>query len=384
MHSDVTRRMVALRRELHRFPEVSLNESETASRVCRVLGELDIPFRRNVGGHGILAEIPGAVPKPLIALRSDMDALPVKEETGLEFASKHEGVMHACGHDGHMSMLLGAAELLMERELPRSVRLIFQPAEEVARGARAMIEAGALDDVAMIFGGHLDRHYKTGTIMITEGAVGASADRFEIEITGQAGHGARPHEATDAIVAGSLAVMALQTIVSREVDPAFPSVVSVGEFKAGTAGNVIAGEAFLSGTIRAQHPDVRQQLLSAVERIVKSICDLHGAHVDITFRSGPPPLVNEAGAVRLARQAAAMALGEEAVVEPHTVNMGGEDFSFYLQKVPGCYVRYGAQREGHEGFPAHSSRFDFDEDALPGAAAYLAELVVLAGEKLRG
>ncbi len=378
-NQEFAKRIISIRREFHRYPELSGAEAETAKRVCRFLEAREISYRSGIAGHGIIAEIPGVAEKPYIALRADMDALPVKEETGLSFASENDGIMHACGHDGHMAILIGAAEILLkESPLPLPVRLIFQPAEENAQGAKAMIQAGALEDVAMIFGGHLDRHYPTGTIVVSDGAVNASSDQFTISITGQSGHGARPHETVDAVVVGCLMVMALQTIVSREVDPAFPSVISVGEFKAGTKSNVIAGEAVLKGTIRAQHSNVREQLEKAVSRIARSIGELHGAKVDIIIKPGTPALINTNNMASLAREAAVSVVGKERVKELHTANMGGEDFSYYMEHVDGCYVRYGALGPGHTGYPAHSSLFDIDEHALPAAASFLAAVAKTA------
>jgi hippurate hydrolase len=375
-------RMVSLRRDLHRRPELSGQERETARRIARELDELGVAYRSDIGGHGIVADLPGRAGGPTIALRADTDALPIHEATGLPFSSEVEGVMHACGHDGHTAMLVGAAELLLAEPAPGPTRLIFQPAEERGPGASAMIEAGVLDGVTAIFAGHLDRHYRPRTLAISDGPVNAASDGFTIEIRGQHGHGARPHEAIDAVVVGSLLVTALQTIVSREVDPAHPSVVSVGRFEAGTAANVIAGTARLEGTIRSQEASVRQHLCDAVERITAAIGALHDADVEVQLHVGNPPVVNTPEMADLARRAAASLEEVEQIVPLRTVNMGSEDFSLYLEHVPGCYIRYGAQVPGREGFPAHSRRFDFDESAMIPGAAWLAAVARLAGAEL--
>lgn len=377
-------RLVLLRRVLHEYPELSGQEAKTAEVICKFLDGIAITYRAQVGGHGVVADIPGPPGVPCVVLRADTDALPIQEETGLPFASVCDGVMHACGHDGHTTMLLGAAALLSDdKELPAPVRLVFQPAEECGTGALAMIEAGVLDGAGMIFGGHLDRHYHPGAIVVTEGPVNASSDSFTIGIVGQGAHGARPHESIDAVVVGSLMIMALQTIVSREVDPARPSVVSVGQFHAGSAPNVIAGQARLSGTVRAQDPVVRQQLLSSVRRIAESIAQLHGAKIQVTIKEGTPPLINTADMASLARQAAIAAVGESNVLPLKTANMGGEDFSYYMAKVPGAYVRFGSQVPGKEGYPAHSSKYDFDEEALAVGAAYFHAIAQVAGRRLK-
>ncbi len=373
--------MVALRRDLHQHPELSWEETRTAAKVCQFLDRLHIPYRSGIAGTGIVATIPGRHEGPFIALRADMDALPIAEETGLPFSSEVEGVMHACGHDGHISMLLGAAMHLSRQQPPLlPVRLIFQPAEETVGGAKAMIREGVLEDVALIFGGHLDRHYPAGKVIISDGPVNASSDKFRIEISGQGAHAARPHESVDAVVVGSLLVMAIQTIVSREVNPAHPSVVSVGRFDAGTAANVIAGHALLEGSIRAQDPQVRDHLHNAIRRIAHSVGQLHDAEIKVEITKGTPPLINSPEMAALARRAAVSAVGADNVGQLASANMGGEDFSYYLNHVPGCYVRIGGRIPGHEGFPAHSSRFDFDESALSVGAAYYVAIAAVAGE----
>jgi len=376
-------RLVETRRDLHRHPELGWKEKRTAGRVCEFLDSLGIKYQTGVAGTGVVAELPGKANDRCVALRADMDALPVHEETGLPFASQVDGLMHACGHDGHTTMLLGAASLLAEQpELPCRVRLIFQPAEETGQGAQAMIDAGVLDGVDMIFGGHLDRHFEVGTIAVTDGPVNASSDSFRIEISGRGGHAGRPHEAVDAVVVGSLLVMSIQTIVSREVNPSHPSVVSVGRFDAGTAANVIAGHAVLQGSIRAQEQTVREHLHRSLRRIAESIAALHEANIAIEINQGTPPMSNSREMAKLAREAAAPVIGKDKLRRLTVANMGGEDFSYYVQQIPGCYVRIGSQIPGKEGFPAHSSRFDFDEQALAVGAAYYRSIALHAGRIL--
>jgi len=381
---SVLDRIVALRRDLHQHPELSHEEQRTMERVADELRALGLEPVTGVAGTGVVAEVEGRAAGVKVALRADTDALPVHEETGLPFASQHDGVMHACGHDGHTSMLVGAAALLVADPPPHPVRLIFQPAEEKGAGAKAMIAEGVLDGVGMIFGGHVDRHYPPGTLVVTDGPVNASTDTFRITIQGQQGHGARPHEAIDAVVVGSLLVTSLQTIVSREIDPARPSVVSVGRFDAGSAANVIAGHAVLEGTIRAQHHDTRAHLMRSIERIANAIGDLHGARVEAEMFVGTPPLLNLPEATGIARRAAVELVGDAHVGVLHTANMGGEDFAYFLEHVPGCYIRYGAQVPGRESYPAHSSRFDIHEDALPLGAAWLDRVARLGGTHLAG
>ena len=378
----VAERMVAIRRDLHRHPELSWEEQRTAERIDETLDALAIRHRRMMN-TGVVVDLPGPARVPTVALRADTDALPIQEETDLPFASENDGIMHACGHDGHTSMLLGAAELLLgDGDLPAPVRLIFQPAEEKGTGARALIEAGVLEGVGAIFAGHLDRHFSTGTLVVTEGAVSGSTDHFRIVVNGRGGHAARPHEAIDTVVVGSLIVTAIQTIVSREIDPAHPSIVTVGRFQAGSAPNVIAGQAELEGTIRAQDPDVRDHLKQSIRRVAESIGQLHQADLEIEILDGTPMVINTPEATALAREAAVEVVGEQHVRTLGRGNMGGEDFAYYVQRVPGSYIRFGARLPDSQGFPAHSSRFDFDEAALPLGAAWLATVAHHAGRAL--
>lgn len=375
--------IVDFRRDLHLNPELSNEEFRTQGKITDYLDNLNVPYRK-AAGTGIIAEFPGEIEDaPRVVLRADTDALPIVEETGLPFSSQNHGVMHACGHDGHTSMLLGAASLIAgddNRKIP--IRLLFQPAEERANGAKDMIADGSLDNAAMIFGGHIDRHYPLGTIIVSEGAVNASSDKFTITIDGQGGHAARPHETIDAVVVGSLLIMALQTIVSREVNPAHPSVVTVGHFEAGSAHNVIASQASLSGTIRAQERSVREMLQKSIHRISSSIGQLHGANVQVEIVEGTPPVINPQNMVKLCRRAAKQVVPKENVRELEVANMGGEDFGDYMQLIPGCYVRFGSIIPEHTPHPAHSSKFDFDERVLGIGAAYYHAVSRVASEKI--
>jgi len=376
--------MVSFRRDLHAHPELSWKERRTTDKICGFLKERGIVYDRELAPTGVVATLPGRdTSKGVIALRADIDALPIHEETGLPFASSNEGVMHACGHDGHTSGLLGAAILLNEEsELPVPVKLIFQPAEETGDGAKALIAAGVLDDVAMIFGGHIDRGYRLGCIIVTKGPVNASSDRFVITVNGKGGHAGRPHEAIDAVVVGSLLVMALQTIVSREINPAHPSVVTVGSFEAGRASNVIAETARLKGTIRAQEPTVRIELERAIRRVATAFGGLHDARIDVEIIAGTPAVVNRGKATSIARQVAQQLVGDENVYPLDHANMGAEDFGWYAEERPSCYVRFGTTSPDREFFPAHSSRFDFDERLLAVSASYFHQVAISAGHQL--
>lgn len=377
-------RLVAFRRDLHQHPELSWEENRTSGRISDFLDSLGISHETGVGGTGVVARLPGKDDsRGCIAIRADIDALPIQEETGLPFASRNSGVMHACGHDGHTTIALGAASLLgSEPNLPVPVKIIFQPAEETGEGAHALVAAGVLDDVAMIFGGHIDRGYPLGSVVVTDGVVNASSDRFAITIGGKGGHAGRPHEATDAVVVGSLLIMALQTIVSREMNPAHPSVVTVGTFQAGHATNVIAEHASLTGTIRAQDPAVRVALEKSIRRVCAGVAALHHAEIDIEIQQGTPAVRNDRRATLLARQAAIAVAGEKMVRPLDHANMGAEDFGYYAEERPSCYVRFGTATKEREFFPAHSSRFDFDERLLGIAASYYHRLALLAGAAL--
>ena len=364
------KRMQQIRRSLHRYPELAFREEQTSALICQHLTRLGIGFIRGLAGTGIRAEI-GTGTGPCVALRADMDALPIAEETGLDFSSTTPGVMHACGHDGHVAMLLGAAELLVREKLDGRVVLLFQPAEESGNGAVAMINDDCLRDVDMIFCGHIDIHYPVEKLTVDQGLICSYADQFTIHIHGQGGHAAKPHEAVDAIVVASNLVMNLQTLVSRRINPAHSAVVTVGRFSAGTVHNVIAEKATLEGTIRSAHPETRDRIISGLKRVLRGAAEMCNAEISLTLHDGLPAVINDLRSYGVARDAAVAVVGRDNVSSQGEPSLGGEDFSFYQQKVPGCMIRYGAAKQQGTG-PAHSSSFDFDENVLACGAGWLA------------
>ncbi len=362
--------MIDIRRHLHACPETSYDEYQTASFIRAKLVELGIDSTGGHAGTGVIAEI-GDRRGGCVALRADMDALPIDEQTGLPFSSVNPGVMHGCGHDGHVAMLLGAAALLHKNGTGRGrVKLIFQPAEEHGNGAAQLVREGVMDGVQAIFGGHIDTHFKTGEITVDEGLICAYADPFMIKVTGRGGHAARPHEGSDAVVAAASLVMIAQTLVSREVDPNKSLVITIGSFQAGTVHNIIAGQAVLQGTVRSTDEEYREKTISGLRRIVHSIETMYDVHTEIVFEHGLPAVINSAAAAEIARAAAYDVTGIDKVVSQGYPSLGGEDFSFYQHVTEGCLVRFGAMPESPAG-PAHSPTFDFDENCLRIGAAWL-------------
>ncbi len=336
-----------IRRTLHRHPELAYQEKRTAAFIEKQLDHLGIPYQAGIAGTGIIAELGSPTAshssQPCVALRADMDGIPLNEESGLPYASEQKGVMHACGHDGHMAMLLGAAAFLKQEELPGMVKLFFQPAEESGNGAEKMIRAGALGGVQLIFAGHIDIHYPVGQFTVDPGLICSYTDPFTIYIHGRGGHAAWPHEAIDSVVVASNLIMSMQTLVSREINPVFPAVVTVGRVEAGTVHNVIAERAVIDGTVRSTHPDTRKRLLNGQDRIIQGAAFMSGASIDLQLLSGLPAVINEKIATVVAGKAAVEVIGEDGVISQGRPSLGGEDFAFYLNKVPGCLVRFGAR-----------------------------------------
>ncbi len=367
---EVSHRIVELRRTFHRRPELAFKEAETARTVMGELDRLGIEYRYDGVGSAVIGRLPGPPGSPVVALRAEMDALPAMEKTGLPFASEIDGRMHACGHDAHMAMVLGAAALHREDPPPGTVVYLFQPAEERGGGARVPLDAGLLDDVQAIFAGHVTHHYSVGEIMVTPGTVTAQSDAFRIRVCGRGGHGARPHEAVDAVIVAGMLISSIQSLVTREIDPVHPSVVTIGRLEAGTASNVIAEEAVLEGSIRTTRPEVREHIHLGLERLCRAAGELHRADVTVEIRGGYPPVVNTEREAEIARVSAADVVGQRGVVVQEYPSMGSEDFGFLLQRIPGCYVRLGTRGPDDVYVPLHSPRFDIDEDVLPIGARY--------------
>jgi hippurate hydrolase len=372
--------LVALRRELHRNPELSWQEARTQETLEGALRAQGIRDVVRIAKTGLLARVAGREPgAPVVALRGDVDALPIDEATGLEYASCRPGVMHACGHDVHAAWTVGAALLLAREPARGEVRLVFQPAEEVGQGARAVLESGALDGVGVIFGAHVDRRFASGQVVAQAGPAAASSDGFRVFLHGSGGHGARPQESADAIVGAAHLITALQTIVSRRLDPALPGVVTVGVVQAGRAPNVIPATAELAGTLRATTVGARRLLVEEFERLSHGVASTHRLRAEVSFFDGTPPVVNSERAAAQAAQAVRELLGEPALVPLGTTNMGAEDFACYLERMPGCFLRIGAREPGGSPVPAHSPGFAPAEEALFIGAAVLARCARIAG-----
>ncbi|RMD60082.1 MAG: amidohydrolase [Nitrospirae bacterium] len=379
MNDELFGKVCAIRRKIHQWPELAFNEYKTAELICKELDEIGIPYRSHVAKTGIIARLrgKGSEPKPTVALRADMDALSIKEKTGLPFSSKVDGLMHACGHDGHIAMLIGAASLLKRDPPEGDVVFIFQPAEEGGGGALHMINGGALDGVDAIFGGHIDMHLRVGEIVADPGVNSAFTDELDITIKGKGGHAARPHETIDAVIVASMAVVTFQSIISREIDPTHPAVITIGELHAGTAYNVIAERAKIKGTIRTIDAGTREEVIEKIKRMSKAIAELYGADISVEIRKGYPTVVNSQKETSIAREAVKNILGEEGLVPLYRPILGGEDFAYYLQEVPGCFVRLGGVSEKVGHVPSHSPIFNFDEEVLRVGACFFNEVTRL-------
>lgn len=363
----------AIRRHFHRYPELSFKEFNTAETISQHLNNLGISHKKGVGKTGIVGEI-NFGPGPTIALRADMDALPIQEENNLDYKSLNDGVMHACGHDGHMAILLGAANALSKNSKLKkgTVRFIFQPAEEGLGGAKYMIEDGCLDKVDEIYGLHLWNYQLYGEVGIKDGPVMASADLFDIEVSGKGGHGATPQGTIDAIVVASNLVTMLQTIVSRNTNPLESTVLSIGKIKGGHNFNIISDKVHMSGTTRAYTEENRTMIKQRMKEVIEGVSKSFGADIKLNYKDGYPPTVNHSSQVEKVLEAASSVVASGAK-NPY-LSMGGEDFSYYLQNKPGCFFFVGSAPNENEilSTPHHCSHFNIDERALLiGASVYV-------------
>lgn len=362
-----------IRRHFHRYPELSFKEFNTAETISEHLDKLGISHKKGVGKTGIVGEI-NFGPGPTIALRADMDALPIQEENNLDYKSLNDGVMHACGHDGHMAILLGAANALSKNSKLKkgTVRFIFQPAEEGLGGAKYMIEDGCLDKVDEIYGLHLWNYQLYGEVGIKDGPVMASADLFDIEVSGKGGHGATPQGTVDAIVVASNLVTMLQTIVSRNTNPLESTVLSIGKIKGGHNFNIISDKVHMSGTTRAYTEENRKMIKQRMKEVIEGVSKSFGADIKLNYKDGYPPTVNHSSQVEKVLEAASSVVASGAK-NPY-LSMGGEDFSYYLQNKPGCFFFVGSAPNENEilSTPHHCSHFNIDERALLiGASVYV-------------
>jgi len=364
-----TEELIRYRRHFHAHPELSLEEFETAAFIQRELRDCGFDeLRTGIGKTGVLATLRGTQPGPVTLLRADMDALPVREDSDAQYRSKHDGVMHACGHDGHMAILLTAARALSRRrdEIAGTLVFCFQPGEEGFAGNRLMIDDGALENphVDRTFALHLYSGLDVGRVGIRDGAFFASSDRFTIALTGKGGHGAMPQTAIDPIVGAAQFVTALQTLCSREVAPKDPVVVTVGSLHAGTTFNVIPDRAELQGTVRALDAGVRAEMPERIERLLRGTCDAMRLRYEFDYAWGYPPTLNDPAANDIVRAVAKSVVGEDDVVDPHDIVMWSEDMAYMQELRPGAYFVVGVRGERHGIEPQHSARYDIDERAL--------------------
>lgn len=368
---------IDLRREFHMNPEPSMKEVRTSDRVVEELKKMGIECNK-VAGTGVVGIIKGNYEGKTVALRADMDALEVNEENEKEYKSKVKGLMHACGHDGHTAGLLTAAKILneMKNEFSGSVKLLFQPGEEVAQGAKKMITEGVMEGVDGVFGIHIWNDAEVGKISVEAGPRMASAGIFKIDVIGKGGHGSMPHQGVDAVVVGSSIVMNLQSLVSREISPLDPAVISVGMFNAGSRFNVIAGEAHLEGTTRCFSMEVNDSFEDMITRVAENTAKSYRAKVKVDYEQLVIPTINDPEMSAIAEGAVEKTSGKDALIT-YEKTTGGEDFSFFTQKAPGAFAFVGSKNEKKvDYFPHHHPKFDIDEDALEIASALYAQFAI--------
>lgn len=364
--------LVSMRRELHQIPELAGDLPETKAYVVKKLQEMGIPFVENKTDSGLVATIQGGRPGKTIALRADMDALPIQEANDVDYISRHEGCMHACGHDTHMTMLLGAAKVLNENKesIPGTVKLFFQTDEEGSKGAERIVAEGHLKGVDAVFGTHigtiLSREIPAGTVICTPGCCMASFDKFIIRVKGSGCHGSTPEKGVDPINIAAHTVISLQEIIAREIAAVKPSVLTIGHIEGGFAYNAIPSEVLIEGTIRALEEDVRQQLARRIEEIAKATAATFRGEAEFEMVWGAPPVINDAEMAKLVADSARDIVGESMVIDHvDAPNMGGEDFAYYLNEIPGAFIFLSSSNpEKHTDVPHHNPKFNVDEDVF--------------------
>ncbi|MBD0262432.1 MAG: amidohydrolase [Tolypothrix sp. Co-bin9] len=361
-------RLIEIRRHIHSHPELSGQEYQTAAFVAGVLSSTGVHVQEGIGKTGVIGELKGTGNDDrLLAIRTDMDALPIQERTGLEYASRQQGIMHACGHDVHTTVGLGTAMVLSQvaEELPGKIRFLFQPAEEIAQGANWMVADGAMKDVSAVLGIHVFPSIPAGSIGVRYGALTAAADDLEIVIIGESGHGARPHEAIDAIWIASQVITTLQQAISRTQNPLRPVVLSIGKINGGRAANVIADQVQLLGTVRSLHPETRTNLPEWIEKIVANVCNSYGARYQVNYRQGVPSVQNDYALTQLLQSAAEEAFSSDRIQVLPEPSLGAEDFSVYLEHAPGSMFRLGVgYKDRTINHPLHHPQFEVDESAI--------------------
>lgn len=369
--------VIALRRDIHMHPELGFEEHRTAGIAADRLRKLGFEVHTGIAGTGVIGVMRGSRPGRTIMLRADMDALPLLEENAHAYRSTVDGKMHACGHDGHVAILLGAAELIADGKdrLAGTVCLLFQPAEEGHGGARVMVEEGVIErfGIERAYGLHLNTKLPVGTLGFREGPFYASSDSIEIEVLGRGGHGSAPHDAVDPIYTAANFITSVQQIVSRHVDPIQPAVVTIASIHGGTIHNVIPRTVRMLGTVRAFSDEVRNAMPERIERVLKSCCEAMGAKYEFNYLWRYPVTSNDADQTRYARALAERTAGEDKIVTADKL-MGAEDFSFFAQRVPACFYSLGARGGDESAHPHHSSTFDIDERALPAGVRMMAAL----------
>lgn len=377
---EVKSKVIEIRRAIHARPETGYEEFQTSKLAADVLASLGLDVRQGIAGTGIVGVLYGHGPGRTVALRADMDALPIAEDTGLEFASTVPGKMHACGHDGHVAMLLGAAMVLsrMRDVIRGNVKFIFQPSEERTGGALPMIEEGVLEDphVDAVFAAHLWPDVPFGCVGVHHGPAMAALDEIHIEIYGKGGHVATPHKSIDAVVGAASFVLEVQSIISRETDPTEPAVVSIGQISGGTAYNAIADKVVLSGTVRVVNPDLREIMKKKIGDRLCGLQKSRGINYKFDYKFGYPPVINDSEMARFVQEMAGQVLGKDRAFQITRPAMVGEDFAYFLQRVPGAIFLLGVGDSTVGNYPLHHPKFMFNEDALGLGVQVLSQIAV--------